>query len=65
MKIGFILKSTLTVQKNCVICFLESPLKMMKNTFYFIVKAFRTQDIYVFVMTFWSCTKNGLIRKIG
>ena len=26
--------------------------------------SFRSQDIYVFVMTFWSCMKKGLIRKI-
>ena len=25
-------------QKNCIICFIESPLKMMKNAFYFILK---------------------------
>ena len=25
-------------KKNCVICFFESPLKMMKNAFYFILK---------------------------
>ena len=31
---------------------------MMKNVF------FRSQDIYVFLVTFWSCIKNGLIRKI-
>ena len=30
---------TLTFQKNCVICFIENPLKMMKNIFYFILKA--------------------------
>ena len=27
-------------KKNCVICLIESPIKMMKNTFYFILKAF-------------------------
>ena len=27
------------VQKHCVICFVEHPLKMMKNSFYFILKA--------------------------
>ena len=34
-------------KKNCFICFDESPLKMMKNAFYFILKArdFRSQDI--------------------
>ena len=26
--------------------------------------SFRSQDISVFVTTFWSCRKNGLIRKI-
>ena len=26
-------------KKNCVTCFIESPLKMMKNAFYFILKA--------------------------
>ena len=25
---------------------------------------FRSQDDYVFVTAFWSCRKNGLIRKI-
>ena len=30
---------TLTFQKNCVICLIDSPLKMMKNVFYFILKA--------------------------
>ena len=35
----------------CFICFIESSLKMMENTFYFI-------------LTFCSCRKNGLIGKI-
>ena len=26
-------------KKNCVICFIEGPLKMMMNAFYFILKA--------------------------
>ena len=30
---------TLTLQKICFICFDESPLKMMKNAFYFILTA--------------------------
>ena len=29
----------LSSKKNCVICFIESPLKMMENAFYFILKA--------------------------
>ena len=32
-------KSKLKVEKNCVICFIESPLKIAKNAFYFIFKA--------------------------
>ena len=36
---------------------------MMKNTFYFILKALFVL-IHVFVTTFWSCRKNDLIRKI-
>ena len=38
--------------------------RMMKNAFYFISSSFRSQDILTFVLTFWSCRKNGLIRKI-
>ena len=32
-------RQTLTFQTNCLICFKESPLKVMKNAFYFILKA--------------------------
>ena len=33
-------------EKICVICFIESPLKMMENAFYFHLKtSFRSQDI--------------------
>ena len=45
-------------KKNCVICLIESPLKMMKNAFYFILKGLSV------LKTFRSCRKNGLIRKI-
>ena len=38
--------------------------RMMKNAFYFISSSFRSQDILTFVLTFWSCRKNGLIGKI-
>ena len=34
---------------------------MMKNAFYFILKALSI--LKIFVMTFPSCRKNGLIRK--
>ena len=39
-------------------------LQMIKNVFYFILKALRSQDIKVFVLNFWTNRKNGLIRKI-
>ena len=38
----------------------ESPLKMMKNAFYFILKALFVLKIFKFL----SCRKNGLFRKI-
>ena len=43
----------------------NSPSKMMKNTFYFILKALFILKIFkFFVLTFWAFRKNGLIRKI-
>ena len=52
-------------KKNRVIFLIESPLKMKKKSFLFHLKSsFRSQDIQVVVTTFWSCRKNGLIRKI-
>ena len=42
----------------------ESPLEMMKNASYFTLKALFVLKIFIFVMTFWSCRKNGSIRKI-
>ena len=32
-------------KENCLIYFNESPLQMTKNVFYFILKAFRSQDV--------------------
>ena len=41
------------------------PFKNDKKCFLFHLKSsFRSQDILHFVTTFWSCKKNGLIRKI-
>ena len=38
----------------------ESPLKMMKNAFLFQLKnSFRSRDIQIYVMTFWSYRKMG------
>ena len=58
-----LLKGTLKGLRQFLIT--ESLLKMMKNAFLFHLKSsFRSQDIWVFVMTFWSFRKNGSIRKI-
>ena len=39
---------------------------MMKNTFYFYLNAlFCSQDLEIFVLNFWSCRKNCLIRNIS
>ena len=38
---------------------------MTKNSFLFHLKSFfRSQDIYIFVLTRWSFRKNGLIKNI-
>ena len=39
-------------KKNCFIYFNQSPLKIMKNAFYFILKV-------------WTCRRNSLIRKLN
>ena len=52
-------------KKIWVVCFIESPLKMMNNAFYLILKALFVLKIFkVFIMTFWSSRKSDLIRKI-
>ena len=38
--------SSRTLQKNYFICFSESPLKMMKNDFYLILKPFFVLKIF-------------------
>ena len=38
---------------------------MMRNAFYFILKALFVLKIFKFFTSFWSCRKNGSIRKIG
>ena len=39
------------LKKNCFICFTESPLKMVKNIFYFILKALF--DLKMFKLLSW------------
>ena len=59
-------KVGLSPSKKIVISFIESPLKLMKNAFYFILKALFVLKIFrFFVMTLWSYRKKGLIRKIS
>ena len=36
-------------KKACVICFIESPLNMIKNAFYFILNAFFVLKIFKFL----------------
>ena len=37
------------LEKICVICLNESPLKLMKNVFYFVLKAFIVVKIFKFL----------------
>ena len=50
--------------KICVICLIERSLKMMKNYFYFILKALFVLKIFKFLSRLFGHAKNGLIRKI-
>ena len=43
------LKSDSHLPKNCIIRFIESPLKIMKNAFYFILKTFFVLKIFQFL----------------
>ena len=48
--LGKIFKVGLSPSKKiCVICLIESPLKMMKNVFYFILKALFVLKIFKFL----------------
>ena len=63
---SFTLKSeSLTLQKNLCYLLHRNPFKSDEICFLFHLESFfRSQDIKVIVLTFWSCRKNGLIRKI-
>ena len=41
-------------------CFTEIYLEIMKNA----LSSLRSQDTYIFVLTFWLSIKNALIRKM-
>ena len=62
---GGYLKSDSHFPRIIFICFNESLLKVMKNAFYFMLKALFILKIFkIFVWTYWSYRRNGLIRKI-
>ena len=50
-------------KKEVIICFNASPLKIMKNAFYFMIKALFVLGIFAFVLTFWLCRKTVLNQK--
>ena len=45
----FLKVELLPSKKNCVICLIQSPIKIMKNTFYFILKAHFVLKIFKFL----------------
>ena len=47
----YLLKVGLSPSKNiCVICLIESPLKMMKNSFHLILRALLVLKIFMFLL---------------
>ena len=62
MKTQWALKSLTQLPKKFFLFpSIKRPLKMIENDFYFV---FRSQDIKVSVLNFYSCRKNDLLRKI-
>ena len=59
-----ILKLDSHLPNQFFLCFNESPLKLVKNAFYFILKALFVLKIFRFLLTFWACIPNSLIRKV-
>ena len=59
------LKVGLPPLKNNYFLLQWKPFRNNEKCFLFHLKSFlRSQDNWVFVLTFWACRKNGLIRKI-
>ena len=65
----YLLKVGLSPSKNiCVICLIESPLKMMKNSFHLILRALLVLKIFMFLLlifghvgkTAWLTSQPGL-----
>ena len=60
------LDSHLPKKKKIVICFNDSPTKIIKNVFLLHIKSsFHCQDISILVLIFLACRKNSLNRKTG
>ena len=51
-------------KKICFICFNDNPSKIVKNAFYFTLKAFFVKIFQFFSCLFWACRKNGLVRNL-
>ena len=74
IRIGFIiifitwvptgLKSDSYLPKNCFICFNESPSKLMKNVFHFILKALLVLKILLLSLIFIRVKKTAWINEI-
>ena len=57
---------TLIFQKGCFICFNENPLKMMKDAFYFVLKARFVPKIFnFFSCLFLPCRKKATSERYG
>ena len=57
---------TIPSKKNCVICFIENSLKMMKNAFYFILKALFVLKIFKFLSwLFGHVEKKTWLERTG
>ena len=50
-------------KKNCFVCFNGSPLKLMKNAFYFILKDIFVLKIFKVLSWLFGHVKKGLIRN--
>ena len=53
------------LKSDCLICLNESHIKMMKNTFYFILKVFPVLTVFKFLSRLFDHVKNGLIGKVN
>ena len=61
-----LLKSNSHLPKKIFICFNESPLKMMKNAFYFIVKALFVLETFKFLSWLLGhVEKTAYLERLG